>query len=184
MTDLPTRTTVSSPTVRRDGIELLPAAWKRAFLWGPWILLTGGALLVAAAFISGNRESFGTTCLTLGVAVVVGGALLPRASGKFSVAGAEANVYGVSDALKGVAEIANATVPDSDPAKEEKVKSYVSTAAELLSSQSAGYSQPITSTPHTPVATEVREPNVIADSSVSFTKLILDVFTPSTGPKE
>jgi hypothetical protein len=126
-------TQVTTTQPQKRGLDLLPGSWKCAFLLGPWILLVGGIALVVASFISGNRSSFGTTCLTLGVAAAVAGALLPRASGHFSVAGAEANVYGVDDAIRAIADIANAAVPDTDPEKEEKVKSYVSAAAGILS---------------------------------------------------
>jgi len=127
-----------SSTPKSQALDLLPPTWKGAFLIGPWVLLVGGLSLVVASFVSGNRSTFGVTCLTLGVAMVVASALLPRASGTFSVAGASANVFGVNDAIQAIAKIADTAVPDSDPDKEEKVKGYVSAAAGILASVPAG----------------------------------------------
>ncbi len=167
-----------SATRDKHGIELLPRSWRQAFLLGPWVLMLGGFALVVASLISSNRSSFGTTCLTLGVATAVAGALLPRASGQFSVAGATANVYGVEDAIKAIAEIANATVPDTDPAKEEKVRLYVNAAAEILSKSPYSVTVQTTREPAMAEAIEVpvSESGTTRSSSVSLTELVSEVF--------
>jgi hypothetical protein len=163
-------------TKGKHGIDLLPRSWRQAFLLGPWVLMLGGFALVVASFISSNRSSFGTTCLTLGVATAVAGALLPRASGQFSVAGATANVYGVEDAIKAIAEIASATVPDSDPAKEEKVRSYVNTAAGILSNSPSVTVRSPGDAAMDLIEVPVSEAGTTRTSSVSLTELVSEVF--------
>jgi len=166
----------STSTTQKSGLDLLQPSWKRAFLAGPWILLAGGFALVIASFVSSDRSTFGTACLTLGVATVVAGALLPRASGQFSVAGATANVFGVDEAIKAIAEIASATIPDTDPAKEEKVKNYVSAAASILSKSPGGADVAGSAPRREPTNAAISVGLAERPAAVSLPDLVKDVF--------
>jgi hypothetical protein len=72
--------------------------------------------------------------LTGGIACAVGGAVLPRTSGTFSGAGVSGTLLSVPQLLEFARAHAQASIPDDDPDKEEKVARVIGHAYDLLAS--------------------------------------------------